>query len=94
MRHPRLADASLAVCLALAGPGFALAQAPAAALIGIVSSAGEAVMEGVLVSAARGGSTITVTVVSGAGRRFSFPADRLAPGHYSLSVGAVGYELA
>ncbi len=37
-------------------------------------------MEGVLVSAAKAGSTITVTVVTGADGRFSFPADRLAPG--------------
>jgi hypothetical protein len=32
--------------------------------------------------------------MSGADGRFSFPADRLAPGQYSLSVCAVGYALA
>jgi virginiamycin B lyase len=91
MRHPLLAVASLAFGLAV--PGSASAQTPAAALTGVVSSAGEAAMEGVLVSAARAGSTITVTVVTGADGRFSFPAGRLTPGEYSLSVRAIGYEL-
>src|SRR3978361_1010515 len=91
MRHPLLAVASLA--FAFAFPGAASAQMPAAALTGVVSSAGEAAMEGVLVSAAKADSTITVTVVTGADGRFSFPAERLTPGAYSLSVRAVGYEL-
>src|SRR5438067_1944158 len=50
-------------------------------------------MEGVLVSAKREGSTITITVVSDAQGRYSFPAKRLAPGRYALRVRAVGYEL-
>jgi hypothetical protein len=36
-------------------------------------------MEGVLVSAKRAGSTITVTVVSDAKGRYAFPANRLSP---------------
>src|SRR5262245_58043734 len=67
------------------------AQAPA--LAGKVSSAEEAAMEGVLVSAKKAGSTITVTVVSDAEGRYSFPAKKLSPGRYSLRVRAVGYEL-
>jgi streptogramin lyase len=74
-------------------PGAASAQAPAAALTGLVSSAAEATMEGVLVSATKAGSNITVTVVTGADGRFSFPANRLAPGPYTLNVRAVGYQL-
>ncbi|MEO8321736.1 MAG: carboxypeptidase-like regulatory domain-containing protein, partial [Bradyrhizobium sp.] len=89
MRHPLLAAASLAFAFAFP----ASAQAPAAALTGVVSSSGEAAMEGVLVSAASTSSTITVTVVTGADGRFSFPANRLAPGQYNLTVRAVGYEL-
>jgi virginiamycin B lyase len=68
------------------------AQAPAA-LAGKVSSAEEGAMEGVLVSAKKAGSTVTVTVVSDADGRYSFPAKRLSPGKYSLKVRAVGYGL-
>jgi streptogramin lyase len=68
------------------------AQAPAA-LAGKVSSAEEGAMEGVLVSAKKAGSTITVTVVSDAEGRYSFPAKKLSPGKYALRVRAVGYEL-
>ena len=50
------------------------------ALTGLVSSADEGPMEGVLVSAKKDGSTITITVVTDAEGRYSFPADRLAPG--------------
>ena len=51
-------------------------------------------MEGVLVSAHRDGSNITVTVVTDTAGRYAFPATRLAPGHYTLSIRAVGYDLA
>ena len=91
MRHPLLAAFSVAFAITL--PGAATAQAPVAGLTGIVSSADEAAMEGVLVSATRSGSNITVTVVTGADGRFSFPADRLGSGQYALSVRAVGYQL-
>ena len=65
-----------------------------AQLSGKVSSKEEGAMEGVLVSAKRAGSTITVTVVSDAKGNYSFPAAKLAPGKYSLTVRAAGYELA
>ena len=75
-----------------------LAQVAAAkghdlALTGRVTSAEEGAMEGVLVSAARADSPITVTVVTDAAGRYGFPADRLAPGHYSLAIRATGYIL-
>jgi len=69
------------------------AQAPAA-LAGTVSSAEEGAMEGVLVSAKKAGSTITITVVSDAEGRYSFPAAKLSPGKYAMKVRAAGYELA
>ena len=75
----------------VAGP--VQAQAPAA-LTGQVSSAEEGNMEGVVVSAKKDGSTITVSVVTDAQGRFSFPADRLEPGKYTLKARAVGYDLA
>jgi streptogramin lyase len=70
----------------------ALAQS-APALAGQVASAEEGPMEGVLVSARKQSSTITVTVVTDAKGQYSFPADRLDPGHYSIAVRAVGYNL-
>lgn len=70
----------------------AQAQAPVA-LTGQISSAAEALMEGVVVSAKRDGSTVTISVVSDDKGKFSFPASKLEPGRYSLSIRAIGYEL-
>lgn len=50
-------------------------------------------MEGVLVSARKQGSSITVTVVTDADGRYRFPAAKLSAGEYGLSIRAVGYEL-
>ena len=50
-------------------------------------------MEGVLVSARKTGSTVTVTVVTDSAGRFSFPRNRLEPGQYALKIRAVGYDL-
>jgi streptogramin lyase len=75
----------------LAGTGNVRAQA-GPALAGKVS-AGQDVLEGVLVSAKKDGSTVTVTVVSDKDGRYSFPATRLEPGQYSLRIRAVGYDL-
>lgn len=69
---------------------FAVAQ-NAVALTGQVTSAEEGAMEGVLVNAKRG--TVTITVVSDAQGRYSFPAAKLSPGQYTLSVRAIGYDL-
>lgn len=78
---------------ALLLPSARIAAQGAAALSGQVSSTREGAMEGVVVSARRDGSTVTVSVVSGAKGRFSFPAARLEPGHYTLAIRAVGYVL-
>jgi len=70
------------------------AQAPApVALTGEVRSNEEGPMEGVLVSAKKAGSTITITVVSDAQGHYSFPRTKLDPGSYLLKIRAVGYEL-
>src|SRR5690242_10926276 len=63
-------------------------------LTGIVRSDAEGPMEGVLVSAKKAGGNITVTVVSDKTGRYSFPASRLSPGDYRLSIRATGYESA
>src|SRR5215469_4742656 len=89
--HALVIAVSLAfTALASGGP---LAREPVAALAGLVSSPQSGAMEGVLVSASKTGSSVTVTVVTDKDGRFSFPASRLAPGQYSLGVRAVGYDL-
>jgi virginiamycin B lyase len=72
--------------------GTSSAQAPAA-LSGQVSSIEEGAMEGVLVSAKKQDSNITVTVVSNAQGHYQFPATKLEPGRHSIAVRAVGYDL-
>src|SRR5215472_807774 len=93
----RIRSALLASTAAGAAMLFGLAlpaQAQSAvALTGKVSSAAEPVMEGVVISAKKDGSTITVSVISNDKGEYSFPADRLEPGHYTLSARAVGYDL-
>jgi streptogramin lyase len=91
MRKIRIALLLGAAILFMAGVPHAFAAS--AALSGQVSSEKEGAMEGVLVSAKKDGSTITTTVVSDAKGQFSFPADRLSPGHYTISVRAFGYSL-
>jgi streptogramin lyase len=68
------------------------AQSPTI-LSGTVSSSQEGAMEGVVVSARKDGATITVSVVSDARGHFSFPSNRLEPGHYTLKARAAGYDL-
>jgi hypothetical protein len=58
-----------------------------------VTSAEEGPMEVVLVTARKDGSTIAITVVSDAQGRYGFPAAKLDPGHYTLRIRAVGYDL-
>ncbi len=73
--------------LVLASPSFAQG------LSGKVTSEAEPTMEGVLVTAKQEGSTIATTVVTNDKGEYSFPADRLGPGKYSLSIRAIGYVL-
>src|SRR5438270_9240759 len=71
---------------------FGLAFPALAQLDGRVVSP-EGALEGVVVSARKSGSPVTISVVSGADGRFSFPAARLEPGSYALRIRATGYEL-
>ena len=50
-------------------------------------------MEGVVVTARKTGSKTAISVISDAQGHFSFPADRLEPGEYSIKIRAVGYDL-
>src|SRR5260370_2670376 len=72
---------------------FSSAATAQAALSGKVTSAEGGAMEGVLVSAKKAGSTITVTGVTDERGRYSFPPAKLEPGKYSISVRPVGYHL-
>jgi streptogramin lyase len=65
----------------------------AAALAGRVASIEEGAMEGVVVSARKAGSTVTISVVSDAQGAFSFPPTKLESGRHSLRIRATGYEL-
>jgi hypothetical protein len=82
----------LPLMMALGCP-CAMPAVSVAALGGMVSSDLEGRMEGVVVSAKRAGSTITVSVVSDNQGRYAFPANKLEAGKYALEVRAVGYEL-
>jgi virginiamycin B lyase len=64
-----------------------------AALTGQVTSTEEGLMEGVLVTVKKTGSTIAITVATDEQGRYRFPPGRLEPGHYAISIRAVGYDL-
>jgi len=63
------------------------------ALTGLVISEEEDRMEGVVVTAHREGSPISISVVTDEMGRVNFPASRLPDGDYLLRIRAVGYEL-
>ncbi len=82
--------------LAVAGLVLTFPAVPAqaqVALSGTVSSMQEGMMEGVLVNVKREGSTITTTVVTNEKGEYSFPASRIEPGKYTVTIRAVGYIL-
>ena len=89
-----LSVAGLTALLLRAGDSSLRAQSgPAVALTGQISSADEGPMEGVVVSAKRAGTTVTISVVSDATGRYRFPQMKLEPGRYAVSMRAVGYEV-
>src|SRR5262245_21065425 len=79
-----------ALCLWFGGSA---AFAADAALTGKVTSAQEGAMEGVVVSARKDGATIRIGVVTDAQGQYSFPAAKLEPGRYTISIRAAGYDL-
>jgi virginiamycin B lyase len=82
---------ALAVFLAAATPR-ADDRAPAA-LTGQVTSDAEGAMEGVVVTARKDDSIVSTSVTTDAAGRYAFPESRLEPGHYSIAIRAIGYEL-
>src|SRR5437879_10017137 len=89
-----LSAAAIAAFLLQTQPARLPAQAQTtSALAGQVTSAEEGPMEGVVVSAKKDGSTISISVVTNAAGHFAFPAASLEPGRYRLKARAAGYEL-
>jgi streptogramin lyase len=66
---------------------------PRIALAGTVTSREEGKMEGVVVNARRAGANFTVSVVTDAQGRYTFPQSHLDPGTYTVTIRAAGYEL-
>ena len=87
-----VAIATIALVMLRTAPDEVAAQG-AAALTGVVRSQAEGNMEGVVVSARRDRANFTVSVVSDAQGRYSFPRTHLEPGSYDLTTRAVGYDL-
>src|SRR5688572_5649944 len=86
--------ATVAVGIGAVANDRVMAQnAGAVALTGVVSSQAEGNMEGVLVNARREGAIFTVTVVSDAQGRYSFPRTHLDPGKYNITIRGTGYDL-
>ena len=79
--------------LSSAPPDLIAQAADPVALSGVVSSQEEGLMEGVVVSARRDGANFTVSVVSNAQGKYSFPRSHLEPGKYALTIRAVSYDL-
>jgi streptogramin lyase len=91
--HLLRAGAGALMLMLTASASSSLVPSGPAAMAGQVRSAEEGLMEGVLVTAKKEGSTIALTVVSDAQGRYAFPQDRLTPGRYALSVRAIGFDL-
>jgi streptogramin lyase len=63
------------------------------AITGKVTSDAEGAMEGVVVTAHKDGSIVSISVTTDAKGHYAFPESRLEPGHYTLAIRAVGYDL-
>ena len=87
-------SAALSISVAQFGLSAAFAddRAPAA-LTGQVTSDVEGAMEGVVVTAHKDGSIVSVSVTTDARGRYAFPDNKLVPGEYKITIRAVGYEI-
>jgi hypothetical protein len=83
-----------ALAVLFSGGAFRLPAQEPVSLTGHIQSDEEGLMEGVAVSARRAGSNMTLSVISNAKGVYSFPQNRLEAGQYSITVRAVGYDLA
>ena len=87
-------SAALSISLALFGLSTAFADDKApAALTGQVISEAEGAMEGVVVTAHKDGSIVSVSVTTDARGWYTFPESKLEPGEYKIAIRAVGYDI-
>jgi virginiamycin B lyase len=93
MPTKRLLRALMAGVAAIALHAVPAVAQNAPALAGQVTSDAEGAMEGVVVSAKKIGSTVMVSVISDAKGHYGFPANRLEPGPYAITIRAAGYDL-
>ncbi len=92
MKSPYLLGMT-ALALVLAQATLVRADQAPAALTGVVTSAAEGAMEGVVVTAHKAGSIVSISVTTDAQGRYTFPESRIEPGHYDLAIRAVGYDV-
>jgi len=64
-----------------------------AALTGQVTSDAEGAIEGVVVTAHKDGSIVSISVTTDAQGRYAFPENKLEPGEYKITIRAVGYDI-
>jgi streptogramin lyase len=94
MKSPYMLGLATALAVVLSTPAMLRADQTPAALTGQISSDAEGAMEGVVITAHKDGSTISISVITDAQGRYVFPENRLEPGHYTIAIRAVGYDLA
>ena len=92
MKSTAMLAVTAALAVVLCQVTSSSAQTPAA-IAGQVISAADGAMEGVVVTAHKDGSIVSTSVTTDAKGHYAFPENRLAPGHYSLKIRAVGYDL-
>ncbi|HTV30786.1 MAG TPA: carboxypeptidase regulatory-like domain-containing protein [Xanthobacteraceae bacterium] len=94
MRPYILLSAASALAIVLCQPSSSLRAQNQDAITGKVSSDAEGAMEGVVVTAHKDGSIVSTSVTTDSKGHYAFPESRLEPGHYTLAIRAVGYDLA
>ena len=96
MKTTSMLGLSAALSISLAqfplSTAFADDRAPAA-LTGQVTSDAEGAMEGVVVTAHKDGSIVSVSVTTDARGWYAFPESKLVPGEYKITIRAVGYDI-
>ncbi len=94
MKSTTMLGMAAALAVSLSVSTLSVRADTAAALTGKVTSEAEGAMEGVVVTARKDGSTVSVSVTTDAQGKYSFPENRLEPGHYNIAIRAVGYDIA
>jgi virginiamycin B lyase len=93
MKPTILLGAAGALAIVLCQPSSHVRAQNQDAISGKVISDAEGAMEGVVVTAHKDGSIVSISVATDAKGHYAFPESRLEPGHYTLAIRAVGYDL-